>query len=90
MSKPQKPCRCDCAYIGTQLAGTPTRCERCGGLVDDVAAERMEAAYEESRQRLMGRCQLFLPPRRCCLTAGHDGTCVVDPTEPAWIGGGVA
>ena len=46
-------CRCDCAYVGAQLATEPTRCEQCRGLVDEVAAQRMDEVYEESRRRLM-------------------------------------
>ncbi len=48
----EQPCRCDRAYIGTQMAGEPIRCERCRGLVDDVARERLDAGYAESMRRL--------------------------------------
>lgn len=47
------PCRCEpYAYIGTQMVGTPTRCERCHGLVDDVAEARIDAAHAEALARL--------------------------------------
>lgn len=46
------PCRCDCAYVGAQMAGTPIRCERCRGLVDEVAGQRMDAVYAEARREL--------------------------------------
>lgn len=55
-------CRCDCAYVGAQPAGTPIRCERCGGLVDEVAAERMETVYAESRRRLEERAATRVTP----------------------------
>lgn len=46
-------CHCEpYAYIGTQRAGEPIRCERCRGLVDDVATERIDAAHAEALDSL--------------------------------------
>lgn len=46
-------CRCsEGAYLGAQLAGTPLRCERCRGLVDEEAMELLNRQYAESHARL--------------------------------------
>lgn len=49
----ESPCRCaKGAYLGAQLAGTPLRCERCRGLVDDEAGALLDSLYAASLERL--------------------------------------
>lgn len=51
--KQEPVCRCEpYAYLGAQHVNEPVRCERCQGLVDDVASERIDKAYAEARERL--------------------------------------
>jgi len=46
-------CRCtEGAYLGAQLLGTPLRCERCRGLVDERALQLLDRIYAESIARL--------------------------------------
>ena len=66
------PCRCDCAYVGAQPVGTPVRCERCRGLVDEVAAQRMDAVYAEARRRL--EADGTPDPNHRCDLDGCDGS----------------
>lgn len=48
----ERACTCDYPYIGTQMAGEPTRCERCTGLVDPAAQQRLAVLHDEARARL--------------------------------------
>lgn len=48
----ESACTCNYPYIGTQMAGEPTRCERCTGLVDAAAQQRLDVVHDEARARL--------------------------------------
>jgi len=46
-------CRCEeGAYLGAQLAGTPIRCERCRGLVDEEAKELLKEIHARALEDL--------------------------------------
>lgn len=51
----EQTCKCEHPYIGTQMAGEPTRCERCRGLVDAAAQHRLNVLHKDSAARLSVR-----------------------------------
>jgi hypothetical protein len=54
--QPRSTCACpDGPYEGARHISIPRYCERCGGLVDDALAERVEAEQAEALRDLQER-----------------------------------